>query len=57
MMKVMLLRAARIQHNAGEIVTVSPEVAQFLVAVGSAEVIPEVEKEAEKPRKRSVKKS
>lgn len=57
MMKVMLLRSARIQHNAGEIVTVSPEVAQFLVAVGSADVIHEVEEEAEKPQKRRTKKS
>lgn len=57
MIKVMLLRAARIRHEAGEIVTVSPDVAQFLTAVGSAEVIPEVEKEAEKPQKRRTKKS
>lgn len=56
MIKVMLLRAARIRHEAGEIVTVSPEVAQFLTAVGSAEVI-QVEKEAEKPQKRRTKKS
>ena len=43
-MKVRLLRPARINHNAGEIVEVSPDVAAFLLNVGSAE-IPAVEKE------------
>ncbi len=35
-MKVRLLRDARIKHNAGEIVEVSPAEFQFLVSVGSA---------------------
>lgn len=35
-MKVKLLRDARINHAAGEIVEVSPETANFLVSVGSA---------------------
>lgn len=51
MMRVMLLREARIKHNAGEIVTVSPDVAQYLVSVGSAEVIPEDEPKKKKKAK------
>lgn len=35
-MKVKLLRNARINHEAGEIVEVSPAVCNFLVSVGSA---------------------
>lgn len=35
-MKVKLIRDARINHAAGEIVEVSPETADFLVSVGSA---------------------
>lgn len=61
-MKVKLLRDARINHKAGEIVDVSPAELQFLVSVGSAvEVavnLPEAEV-AEKPvkaRKRTEKK-
>lgn len=38
-MKVRLLRAARITHNAGEIVEVSPDQAAFLLSVGSAEPV------------------
>ena len=38
-MKVRLLRAARIAHNAGEIVEVSPDQATFLMSVGSAEPV------------------
>ena len=61
-MKVRLLRDARINHKAGEIVEVSPAEFQFLTSVGSAvEVavnLPEAEV-AEKPvkaRKRTEKK-
>ena len=35
-MKVKLLRDARINHKAGEIVEVSPSESHFLVSVGSA---------------------
>lgn len=35
-MKVQLLRAARVQHSAGEIVEVSPATAYFLISTGSA---------------------
>jgi len=35
-MKVKLIRAARIRHNAGEIVEVSPAEAGFLMSTGSA---------------------
>lgn len=37
MVKVKLLRPARVRHNTGETVTVSPEEADFLISVGSAE--------------------
>lgn len=39
MMKVRLLRDARINHKAGEIVEVSPAEFNFLVSVGSAQII------------------
>lgn len=51
-MKVRLLRPARITVNAGEIVEVSPDVAAFLLSVGSAEIpavmreVPEAGKKA-----------
>lgn len=35
-MRVRLLRPARIRHEAGEIVEVSPAEYQFLISVGSA---------------------
>ena len=35
-MKIKLLRDSRINHTAGEIVEVSPAVADFLLSVGSA---------------------
>ena len=45
-MKVILLRAARIRHEAGEIVEVSPAEAGFLISTASAVEI------TEKPMKR-----
>ena len=47
-MKVKLLRAARIRHDAGEIVEVSPAEAGFLLSTGSAVQYTEPVKE-EKP--------
>ena len=47
-MKVKLIRAARIRHNAGEIVEVSPAEAGFLLSTGSAVTYTEPAKE-EKP--------
>lgn len=41
-MKVKLLRDARINHKAGEIVEVSPSEFQFLCSVGSAVEVVEV---------------
>ena len=41
-MKVKLLRAARIRHEAGETVEVSPAVAGFLFSTGSAERVYDV---------------
>ncbi len=38
-MRVLLRRAARINHKAGEIVEVSPADARFLVGIGAAEII------------------
>lgn len=40
-MKVKLLRDARILHQAGDVVDVPPSVCDFLVSVGSAEVLAE----------------
>ena len=40
-MKVKLIRAARIRHEAGEIVEVSPAEAGFLLSTGSAERVAE----------------
>ena len=45
-MKLLLKRAARIRHEAGEIIEVSPAEAGFLLSTGSA-VYPQVK--AEKP--------
>ena len=54
MMKVRLLRDARIKHSQGEIVEVSPSEYSFLLSVGSAEpldeVIQETPEQNEKPR-------
>ena len=47
-MKVKLIRAARIRHDAGEIVEVSPAEAGFLLSTGSAVLYTEPVKE-EKP--------
>ena len=49
-MKVELLRTARIEHKAGEIVEVSPETYNFLLCVGSARAVEE-EKEEEEVKK------
>ena len=38
-MKLRLTRAARIRHEAGEIVEVSPAEAGFLLSTGSAEIV------------------
>lgn len=38
-MRVRLIRAARINHKAGEIVEVSPADARFLVGIGAAEIL------------------
>ena len=48
-MRVKLLRAARIRHEAGETVEVSPAVAGFLLSTGSAEVVREAPKTREIP--------
>lgn len=65
-MKVKLLRDARINHKAGEIVEVSPAEFQFLCSVGSAVAVKEavqaveeavIEPEAETPEKKVVKKT
>lgn len=59
-MKVRLLRASRIRHEAGEIVEVSPAEAAFLISVNSAAEVgakaetPETEKR--ETRKKTVKK-
>ena len=50
-MWVKLLRDARIPHKAGEIIEVSPELAEYLISLESAEAV-----EAEPPKKKTVKK-
>ena len=54
-MKLLLKRQARITHQAGEIVEVSPAEAQFLLAVGSAEYAGAIHAEAETPEKKVTK--
>ena len=50
-MRLLLLKAARINHNAGDIVEVSPAQAEFLLSVGAAEIIKaEVREMPEKPK-------
>lgn len=48
-MKVKLLRAARIRHEAGEIVEVSPAEAGFLLSTGSAVEMAEAPMRRETP--------
>ncbi len=62
-MKVRLLKPANIQHNAGEVVTVSPERASFLMSVGIAVPVAEIKEapvfetpEDKKPVRRTAKK-
>lgn len=50
-MKARLLRDARINHKAGEIVEVSPAEFDFLVSVGSAVPIIEERQAVETPEK------
>ena len=54
-MKVLLKRAARIMHPAGDIVEVSPDVAQFLLSTGSAELVRTVPAPAVKNTKKATK--
>lgn len=44
-MKVLLTKAARINHNAGEIVEVSPAQANFLLSVSAAGPIENAQRE------------
>lgn len=56
-MEVKLLRAARIRHEAGETVKVSPAEAAFLLSIGSATPVEEKkETKAEEEPKKSKKK-
>lgn len=48
-MKLKLLRAARIRHETGEIVEVSPAEAGFLLSTGSAVTAEELPKKRETP--------
>ena len=50
-MKVKLLKAARIRHEAGEIVEVSPAEAGFLFSTGSAVRVAEKPAKKETPEK------
>lgn len=56
-MTVRLLKAARINHQVGEIVEVSPDQLNFLLSVGAAEIVRESEeKETATPKTRTVRK-
>lgn len=57
-MKVFLLKQAKIMHEAGEIVEVSPECANFLFSVGSAKPVKEstLTETPETPKKKVTKK-
>ena len=46
-MKLRLIRAARILHQAGETVEVSPAEAGFLLSTKSAEIVPDVKETPE----------
>lgn len=50
-MKLLLLKAARINHNPGETVVASPEQAQFLLSVGAAVIAEAEQREAPKPKR------
>ena len=52
-MKLKLLRAARIRHEAGETVEVSPAEAGFLLSTGSAAIIPEEPQKRETPEEKT----
>lgn len=54
-MKIKLLRDARINHKAGEIVEVSPAEKAFLVSVGSAVEVETATKKVEEVTERAVK--
>lgn len=44
-MRLRLLKAARINHEAGEIVEVSPAQANFLLSVNAAEIVESAQRE------------
>ena len=44
-MRIRLLKAARINHEAGEIVEVSPAQATFLLSVNAAEIVESTQRE------------
>ena len=56
-MKVKLLRAARIRHEAGEIVEVSPAEAGFLLSTGSAVEMAEAPVRRETPEENTAPKA
>ena len=51
-MRLRLKRAARIRHEAGEIVEVSPAEAGFLLSTGSAERVEETNAKRETPEEK-----
>jgi hypothetical protein len=54
-MKVRLLRDAKIKHNAGEIVNVSPDEAFYLCSLGSAVEVKEPTAATAEPKKPNTK--
>ena len=56
-MKVRLLKPTRLIVNTGEIITVSPDQARFLLSVGSAEIVrPEKKETPEKATTKTTRK-
>lgn len=53
-MKVRLLRDAKIKHNAGEIVNVSPDEAFYLCSLGSAVEVKEPTAATAEPKKKPI---
>lgn len=53
-MIVKLLRDARINHSAGEVLEVSPEQGEFLLSLGSAEAVNKAEPKKEEPKEEPI---
>ncbi len=55
-MKLLLKKAARINHKAGETVEASPEQARFLLSIGAAEIVSAAVETPQAPKRETRKK-